>query len=166
MITVYKTSSKGIELIKHYESLHDGDLTQIGLQPKMCPAGIWTIGWGHAIIHNGQWLKEQGSKELAYELFPSMSIEQAERLLKTDLQVMEARLNSKKMDLTQNQFDALISFIFNCGFSSFQGSTLLRRITTRTGSIPEAFAMWNKCKGKVLLGLTLRRAAESKLYLS
>jgi lysozyme len=95
-----------------------------------------------------------------------MTLEEAEKLLRTDLQVMETRLNSKKMDLTQNQFDALISFIFNCGFSAFQGSTLLKRITTGTGSIPEAFAMWNKCNGKILKGLILRRSAESKLYLS
>lgn len=45
-----KTSENGIILIKHYESLHDGDLSRIGLQPKMCPAGYWTEGYGHAIL--------------------------------------------------------------------------------------------------------------------
>jgi lysozyme len=39
-----KISEKGLDLIKHFESLHDGDLTIVGLQPKMCPAGIWTEG--------------------------------------------------------------------------------------------------------------------------
>ena len=47
-----RTSNKGIDLIKEFEGLHDGDLSIIGLQPKMCPAGIWTQGYGHAIIYN------------------------------------------------------------------------------------------------------------------
>ena len=42
-------SKNAIDLIKHYESLHDGNLKEIGIQPKMDPVGIWTIGWGHAI---------------------------------------------------------------------------------------------------------------------
>lgn len=166
MTTVYKTSSKGIGLIKNYESLHDGDLTKIGLQPKMCPRGIWTAGWGHAIIHKGTFLKGAENKPMAYFLYPNLTIPEAEDLLRTDLQTREARLNSMKMDLTQNQFDALISFIFNCGFTAFQESTLLRRITTGAGSIPAAFAMFNRCEGKILKGLILRRADEAKLYMS
>lgn len=163
---IYKTTEKGIAIIKYYESLHDGDLTQIGLQPKMCPKGIWTVGWGHAILYKGRFLRGKEEKALAYSLYPSLSIQEAETLLKADLKMVEYLLNAKKMDLKQNQFDALISFIFNVGFSAFQGSTLLRRITAKTGSIPAAFAMWNQCDGKVLTGLILRRAAEAKLYMS
>ena len=56
-----KTSSSGIALIAYFEQYHDGDLTKIGLQPKMCPAGIWTVGLGHALINKntGKWLKGQ-----------------------------------------------------------------------------------------------------------
>ena len=62
-----KTSQKGINLIKYFESLHDGDLTEIGLQPKMCPAGIWTEGYGHAIRDlKGQFFKGKDNKLKAY----------------------------------------------------------------------------------------------------
>ena len=53
-----KTSQVGINLIKHFEGLHDGDLKEIGLQPKKCPAGIWTQGYGSAMRDkNGNFLK-------------------------------------------------------------------------------------------------------------
>jgi len=44
-----KISKQGIELIKFFESLHDGNLSKIGLQPKLCPANIVTIGYGRAL---------------------------------------------------------------------------------------------------------------------
>ena len=61
-----KTSQKGIDLIKHFESLHDGDLTQIGPQQKMDVKGIWTAGWGHAIINKGGFVMGEEQKDLAY----------------------------------------------------------------------------------------------------
>ena len=60
-----KTSNIGIELIKEFESLHDGDLSIIGLQPKMCPAGIWTEGYGHAMRDNkGNFIKGWFAREV------------------------------------------------------------------------------------------------------
>ena len=60
-------SSKAIELIKHYESLHDGDLHKIGLQPKMDPVGIWTEGWGRAMVgKNGKFIKGADNRNVAY----------------------------------------------------------------------------------------------------
>src|SRR5665647_1325406 len=57
-------NSKCTDLTKHFESLHDGDLTIIGLQPKMCPAGIWTEGYGNAIIDpvTGKFLTDSENK--------------------------------------------------------------------------------------------------------
>lgn len=171
-MTTYKTGEKGIELIKHFESLHDGDLTQIGLQPKMCPAGIWTEGWGHAMIHEGKFLRGKENKALAYSLSKIKNVTDAERILKSDLQIFENRLNALNLSINQNQFDSLVSFNMNVGSAGFKGSTLLRRIRVRAPGIPAAFAMWNKAdtngdgKLEVLRGLTLRREAEAKLYMS
>lgn len=171
-MTTYKTGGKGIELIKHFESLHDGDLTRIGLQPKMCPAGIWTEGYGHAMIHEGKFLRGKENKDLAYSLSKIHTVEDAERTLKTDLPIFENSLNAMNLSIDQNQFDALVSFCFNEGFGAFKGSTLLRRIRVKASGIREAFLVWNKAdtnadgKLEVLPGLTLRREAEAKLYLS
>ena len=64
-----KIGENGLELIKKWESLHDGDLKKIGLQPKMCPAGYWTEGYGNVIKDkSGKMLKGIANKELAYSL--------------------------------------------------------------------------------------------------
>lgn len=159
------TSDRGIQLIKYFESLHDGDLTMIGLQPKMCPAGIWTCGWGHAIIYDGEYLKGPENKALAYSLYPNMTEADAEDLLKVDLSIFERKLTRLDLKLYQHQFDALVSFCFNLGFGAFLNSSLRKRIVGG-GDIGAAFLMWNKCGGKVLKGLTLRRQAEATLYLT
>lgn len=162
----YKVDEKGLELITHYEGLHDGDLTRIGLQPKLCPAGIWTAGWGHAIVYNNKFLKGKENYELACSLFVDLTVQQANDLLLKDLQYYENQINSLNLNINQNQFNALVSFIYNVGFSAFLGSTLLKRIKTKTGSITEAFGMWNKCGGVALAGLTARRTTEANLFLT
>lgn len=161
-----KISYRGITLIKKYESLHDGNLTVIGLQPKMCPAGIWTIGWGHAMTYDGRFLKGEADKFTALQIHTSMSISEAEKLLAEDLVKFENQVNSLGIFLNQNQFDALVSFVFNVGFGAFKGSTLLKRIISGVGDVTAAFGMWNKCNKEELKGLTLRRSDEAKLYLS
>lgn len=162
------TSKLGIELVKHYESIHDGDLTKIGLQPKMCPAGIWTIGYGHTLKDiNGQWLKGVAGFQRLLEIYPdyeTITEEEAVEILKDDLEKFELQLNSLNLKLTQYQFDAIVSFIFNCGFGNFLDSTLLRRIKGEKGSIRDAFLMWNKSNGKVLNGLIKRRESEATLF--
>lgn len=165
-----KTSQKGIELIKYFEQLHDGDLKKIGLQPKMCPAGIWTVGYGHALSDiNGSFLKGVIGYQRLLEIYPDLetiTIEEAESLLQEDLEKFEDKVNSLKLDLLQNEFDALVSFSFNCGFGNLLSSTLLKRIKSRSGNIKEAFLMWNKANGKVLNGLTKRREAEAELFIN
>lgn len=164
-----KISQKGIDLIKKFESLHDGDLKVIGLQPKLCPAGIFTVGYGRALTNpkTGKYLMKE-DKELAYSLYPNLTEEQAEIMLAEDLKEREKRLNSLKLNLNQGQYDAIISFIYNVGFANFLSSTLLKKIRANScdPSIAYEFSRWNKAGGKVLPGLVKRRKAESDLYFS
>lgn len=160
-----KTSQKGINLIKYFESLHDGDLTEIGLQPKMCPAGIWTEGYGHAIRDlKGQFFKGKDNKLKAYANSIVKNEKQAENLLEKDLEVFENIVMKKiKVPLNQNQFDALVSYTYNTGGSD----TLFKLINQKA---PEAqIRKWFENKyittnGKVLPGLVARRKKESNLY--
>jgi len=160
------TSEQGLNLIKHYESLHDGDLSMIGLQPKMCPAGIWTEGYGHAMYYSGHYLNGEEEEVKAINLSTIKTEQDAVRVLKYDLQKIEKILNSLKLSINQSQFDAIISFTYNVGYHALYESTLLRRIVMGTDSnlIKDAFMMWVKCKGKVLKGLTYRRQSEATLY--
>lgn len=162
------TSKAGIDLIKFYESLHDGDLTQIGLQPKMCPAGIWTEGYGHAMFQFSKPIKGIENKALAYKLHKINTEEEAEALLKLDLIETENDVQRLvKVPLTQGWFDALVSFVFNLGEGNFSGSTLLKKLNDKKyAEAAEQFKYWNKCKGKVLPGLVKRRAAEKQLTIT
>jgi lysozyme len=166
-------SSLGIELIKHYEGIHDGDLKKIGLQPKMCPAGIWTVGYGRALKdENGKWLIGEAGKGKAYTMYPNLTEEQAEIMLNEDCKIYGDRLNSMDLCLSQHEFDALVSFTYNVGFSNFKKSTLLQYILTHNtyDNIKYAFRMWNKArvKGKLIAlpGLTLRRESEANMYIN
>ena len=139
------TSPKGIALIKEFEGLR--------LKAYQCPGGVWTIGYGHTA----------GVK-------PGMLISkaQAEEYLKADLIAFERYLNGLGLALNQNQFDALISFIYNVGTGNFSSSTLLRKVRAnpQDNSIMDEFLRWVYSKGRVLPGLQRRRLAEMKLYFS
>jgi len=69
-------------------------------------------------------------------------------------------------EVNQNQFDAVLSFVYNLGITNFKKSTLLKRINNNPNDhdIPYQFSRWNKAGGKVLLGLTRRRKEEAELY--
>lgn len=140
-----QTSAAGIDLIKRYEGF--------GAKRYICPAGLPTIGYGHVI--------------LAGEKFPAvMTKTQAEKLLALDLKKYEAPVNKLvRVPLTQGQFDALVSFVYNIGAGKFQSSTLLKMLNL--GDYAGArgqFMRWNKANGQVLAGLTARRAAEANLF--
>lgn len=160
-----KTSNIGIELIKEFESLHDGDLSIIGLQPKMCPAGIWTEGYGHAMRDNkGNFIKGKANKALAYTNAKVKTKEEATKLLFQDLDPREYIISQKiKIPLNQNQFDALVSYVYNTGGSS----TLYKLINTKA---PQAsIKKWFETKyitadGIKQNGLIRRRKAESNLF--
>ena len=158
----------GIDLIKSYEGIEDGDPTTVNLDPYACPAHIWTIGWGHAITYNKRFLKSTtpGDKEIAYSLYPGgITLQQAEILLKGDLQSTSLQVgNTIKVPVTDNQYSALVSFTFNVGIGNLLASTLLKKLNS--GDYVGAFnelPKWNKGGGKVLPGLTRRRIAEQVL---
>ena len=138
-------SPNGIALIKEFEG--------ICLKAYKCPGGVWTIGYGHtAGVKPGMVITEA----------------QAEEYLKADLIAFERYLNGLGLDLNQNQFDALISFIYNVGTGNFSSSTLLCkvRVNPQDNSIMDEFLRWVYSKGRVLPGLQRRRLAEMKLYFS
>ena len=153
-----KTSQIGIDLIKHFEGLHDGNLKAIGLQPKKCPAGIWTEGYGHAMRDKkGNFLR--GFKS------PDGTIKneaQAETLLSKDLEAFEFLVIRKlKRRVKQNEFDALVSFVYNCGVSQ----TLFEMVNSRHPLLKDWWAShYITGGGKVLRGLQERRRAEAKIY--
>jgi lysozyme len=135
-----------IDLIKKHEGLR--------LEAYLpTPNDVWTIGYGHT--HT----TKQGMK---------ITEKQAEALLRRDIAWAEKAVNNLVVvPLTQNQFDALVSFTFNVGEGAFGSSTLLRLLNSRDyEGAANQFPRWNKQKGKVLCGLTRRREEERKLFLS
>ena len=160
-----KTSKIGIDLIKHFEGLHDGDLSIIGLQPKMCPAGIWTEGYGRTMRDNkGVFIKGIANKKLAYSRITIRTEAQAEKALAEDLKTFERIVIRKTgLKLKQNEFDAIVSHTYNTGGST----TLFKLINTKAPAA--SIKNWIEQKyitadGKPFKGLVLRRRAESKLY--
>lgn len=117
------------------------------------PNDVWTIGYGHT--HTAK----QGMK---------ITEPQAEELLRRDIAWAENAVNkSAVVPLTQNQFDALVSFVFNVGEGAFGSSTLLRMLNAKDyEGAANQLLRWNKQKGRVLNGLTKRREEERKLFLS
>lgn len=160
-----KTSQVGINLIKEFESLHDGDLKQIGLQPKMCPSLIWTEGYGRAMRDDkGNFIKGIENKALAYSRITIHSEQQAIEALKEDLKSREFLIMQRiKVPLNQNQFDALVSFVYNTGGSD----TVFRMVNKKTDQ--KTFTDWFTTHyitggGKKLPGLIRRRKAECDLF--
>lgn len=134
-----KTSQNGIDLIKKFEGCK--------LTAYKCSAGVLTIGYGHtAGVKEGQKITQ----------------EQADNYLKLDLKVYEKHVNNLNLPLNQNQFDALVSFTYNCGSGCLK--TLVKNRTLE--QIAEALLLYNKANGAVLQGLVRRRKAERELFLS
>ena len=141
-------------LIKKWEVFGDGK----GNYPPVLeaymptPNDVPTIGWGHThTVKMGDVITE----------------EKAQELFERDIAWAVAAVNREvNMGLTQNQFDALVSFVFNVGESAFGRSTLLRKLNAGDyeGAARE-FPRWNKQAGIVLKGLTRRRAHEMELFL-
>jgi GH24 family phage-related lysozyme (muramidase) len=163
---------EGIELIKSFEGIPDGDPSTTGLDPYLDPLDIWTIGWGHAVVSNGAMVRGKGNRALAFSLFPGgISVAQAEALLRGDLVSRAAdMLRLVKVELDDGQFGALMSFVFNCGIGNFGASTLLKKLNAGDSSgAADQFLVWNKGRkdGQLveLPGLTRRRKAERALFL-
>jgi lysozyme len=160
-----RTSINGLNIIKESESLHDGDLSIIGLQPKMCPSRIWTEGYGRAMRNkNGEFLKDLKDRKEAYDNITIHTKEEAEKALAEDVTIFERIVSTKiKISLNQNQFDALVSYTYNTGGSD----TLFKLINKKAPE--EQIRKWFETKyitgnGVKLPGLVKRRKKESDLF--
>jgi len=147
--------SDGVELIQAFESCE--------LKAYRCPAGVWTIGWGHTGLEVRAglvWTQEKADAEFLKDL------EEFEQIVDRAVYV----------PLSQNQFDALVSFTFNVGpggrqkdgfvaLRNGEKSTLLKKVLARDVAGAEAeFKKWNRSAGRVMAGLTRRRNAEAALF--
>lgn len=143
-----KMSSKGLDLVKSFEGLYT--------KAYLCPAGVWTIGYGHTGKVDG--------KPISSGMV--ITAAKATKLLADDMNVFEKGVErAVKVKLNQNQFDALVSFSFNCGLGALNQSTLLKLLNkNKYEDASKEFLKWNKGGGRVLAGLTRRREAEKKLF--
>lgn len=141
-----RVSEQGLALIKQFE----------GFAPRayICPAGKQTIGYGHVVR--------------AGDVFDGrITEEEATALLHEDIKRIEKNIGAMvKISLSQNQFDALVSFCYNVGTRAFERSTMLRRINENNLSLAATeFDRWVYVNGKTLGGLIKRRKAEKTLFL-
>lgn len=134
------TSEKGLALIKQFEGCR--------LTAYKCPAGVWTIGWGHTGgVKQGRTITQA----------------EADKLLREDLKQFEAKVAKySSYNWNQNEFDALVSFAYNVG--SIDGLTA--KGTRKRSTIADKMLAYNKGGSKVLAGLTRRRKAERELFLT
>ena len=138
------TSRKGLQLIKDFEGLRLGSYK--------CPAGVWTIGYGHTKgVKQGQVIDQMRADDMLIE----------------DIAPIERLLNSIGINFRQEQFDALVSWIFNLGQGSFKNSTILKRIMDNADDteIADQIIRWVYASGKILTGLKKRRIAEANMFL-
>lgn len=147
-------SEDGLNLVKKFEGLHK--VTQEGdVRAYRCPAGKWTVGYGHT----------RGVKSGM-----RATVAQCNEMLIADLhEAGNAVRRYVNVPLSQNQYDALVSFVFNLGEGNFKSSTLLKRLNQgRYEEVPAQIMRWNKARvdGAVteLRGLTRRRTAEAALF--
>jgi lysozyme len=137
------TSTEGLALIKKFEGLE--------LNAYRCAAGVWTIGYGHTkdVERGDVWTEAQADDALKHELIE-----------------FEGYINDLvECSLTQNQFDALVSWVYNLGPANLQASTLLKKLNAEDyEDVPSQLKRWNKAGGKVLEGLIRRREAEALLF--
>ena len=144
-------SKTGIQLIKDFEGLR--------LNAYKCSAGVATIGFGSTFypdksnVKMGDVLRDKEEAEVLL----------INTLVDYDIYVSKY---TKSVKLNQYQFDALVSFAFNCGLGNLSKSTLLKKVLSNPNdpNIALEFAKWNKAGGKVVQGLVKRRQKEAELY--
>jgi GH24 family phage-related lysozyme (muramidase) len=154
-------SEAGIQLIKSFEGCHNS--------PYRCPAGLWTIGYGHVLYPEQARLKtpERASYPLKPEHDRVWDADEIDSLLEKDLLRHSVGVRRLCPAAVDRQLDALVSFSYNCGLGSLQSSTLRMKFNRGDYSgAADEFLKWNKAGGKVLRGLERRREAERALFLS
>ena len=146
-----RLNNSGIKLLHDFEGLR--------LTSYLCPAGVWTIGYGNTFYEDGTPVRsgQKITKERAEQLFLFVVNRFASDVA-----------NLLRRTLNENQFSAIVSFAYNVGIGNLRKSTLLRKVNAnpRDASIRTEFLKWNKAGGRELAGLTRRRQAEAVLYFS
>ena len=145
-----RLDKKGLDLIAEFEGL--------SLKPYLCSAKVPTIGYGSTFYENGTKVKLTDAP---------ITKQRAEQLLKNTADKFAEKVAVLlKKPVTQNQFNALVSFAFNVGVSALKISTLLKLVNNNPNdeNIAKEFLRWNKAGGRVVQGLTNRRIKESALY--
>lgn len=138
-----------IKLIKEHEGCR--------LKAYKCPAGIDTIGYGNTYYEDGTKVK----------IGDVITQDKADKLLMFILEgFLKSILKVLKVNLTENQIGAIVSFVYNVGLGNFLKSTLLKKINKNPNdpTIKDEFMKWNKANNVVLNGLTKRRQKEAELY--
>jgi lysozyme len=139
-----RCSAHGVEFIAAYEGFVD--------HPYRDSGGVWTIGYGHT----GPGVRSMGTITRARGL----------ELLAEDVRSAESAVNALGLAFTQGQFDALVSFVFNCGPGTLETSRSLGHALRQRGmrGVPQAMALYTHAGGHVLAGLVKRRAAEGEMF--
>jgi len=138
-----KLGERGTEILKYFEGCK--------LTAYQDSVGVWTIGYGHTKgVYDGMTITQ----------------DQAEQMLLSELEEYEGYIeNMVTVPLTQNQFDALVVWIYNLGPTNFRNSTLLKELNAGNyNAAGQEITRWNKAGGKVLAGLVKRREAEAQLF--
>ena len=146
-----KTSQRGLELIKTYEGVR--------YKPYRDCVGLYTVGVGH-LIGDGTVLPDSWNR--------TFTIGEVNELLASDVRKFELGVaRYVNVELSQNQFDAIIDFCFNLGLGAFQRSSVRQAINRRDkASVVRNLLRYNKAGGKVVPQLDQRRKAEAQLFLS
>jgi lysozyme len=146
-----KLNKAGLDLIKSFEGLK--------LKPYLCPAGIPTIGYGSTVYEDG---RKVSLKDL--EITEEKASELLEAHVKKDIPSVSKLI---LVPLNDNEFSAIVSFVYNVGVNAFAKSTMLKLINAKADklAIADQLLRWNKAGGKELPGLTRRRQAEKALFL-
>jgi lysozyme len=145
-----KLDDNGYKLIQGFEGL--------SLVPYLCKAGISTIGYGNTFYPSGKKVTMQDAP---------ISLATAKWMFKETADKFAADVNKMiKANINQNQFNAIVSLAYNIGLAGLAKSSLLKKVNANPSdpTITNSFMIWNKAGGKVLNGLTKRRAIEAKLY--
>ena len=146
-----KTNEEGLHIIKHFEGFRS--------HSYLCPAGVWTQGYGSTRNLKGK--RFTGNEDPITE-------DQAEHLLMQDCQRAEQAIDRLvRVPLSENEFSALVSFIYNCGRGAFPRSTMRMKINREEmGDAALEFPKWCRAGGRKLRGLILRREMERQLFVS
>lgn len=156
------TDETGVSFIKRHEGKHDGNKATAILEPQKDPIGLYTLGYGARYDKKGKPVTKDT---------PAITEEEATELLKRDLKIAEAAVSKYvKVPLTQNQFNALVSFTYNCGSGTLQKSALCAKINARSTISEADFTPYSKARQNgvlvVLPGLLKRRKEEALLFIT